>query len=57
MKGIGGRIELENWRREIEVVVVEFEEENEFGMQAEGGNGGDIKLGLGCEMVGIYIQV
>ena len=29
--------------------VVEFEEENEFGMQAAGSKGGEIELGMGCE--------
>ena len=28
----GRRIGLKNWRREVEEVVVEFEEENEFSM-------------------------
>ena len=28
----GWRIGLTNWRREVEEVVVEFEEENEFSM-------------------------
>ena len=28
----GWRIGLKNWRREVEEVVVEFEEENEFSM-------------------------
>ena len=35
------RIELETCRREMQVVVVEFKEENEFGMRAaEGGKRG-----------------
>ena len=55
--GIGvWRIEFENWRREVQVVkvVVEFEEENEFGMQAAGGKGGEIELGMRCEMDGMF---